>query len=50
MKTPTWDEILRFLRLDGWTEVRATGHDFFEKTLPNDEILVEVEATAYLPR
>jgi hypothetical protein len=39
VKTPTWDEILEFPRLDRWTQVRATGHDFFEKTLPDGEIL-----------
>lgn len=33
MKTPSWDEILEFLELDRWTEVRSTGHDFFEKVL-----------------
>ncbi|MFH1474535.1 MAG: hypothetical protein ABIG85_01605 [Chloroflexota bacterium] len=39
MKTPSWDEILEFLRLDRWSEDRATGHDFFEKVLSNGEIL-----------
>ena len=39
MKTPTWDEFREFLRHDGWDEDRATGHDFFEKTLPDGEIL-----------
>ena len=39
MKTPSWDEILEFLTLDCWSEDRATGHDFFEKILPNGEIL-----------
>jgi hypothetical protein len=39
VKTPSWDEILEFLKLDRWTEVRSTGHDFFEKVLPNGEIL-----------
>ncbi|MGH2467378.1 MAG: hypothetical protein ACRDGL_06575, partial [Candidatus Limnocylindrales bacterium] len=28
-----------FLRHDGWDEDRATGHDFFEKTLADGEIL-----------
>jgi hypothetical protein len=28
-----------FLRYDGWEEDRATGHDFFEKSLPDGEIL-----------
>jgi HicB family len=31
VKTPSWDEILEFLKLDRWTEDRSTGHDFFEK-------------------
>ena len=39
MKTPTWDEFREFLRHDNWEEDRATGHDFFEKTLPDGEIL-----------
>ncbi|MGZ6372854.1 MAG: hypothetical protein ACXWL8_05610 [Candidatus Limnocylindria bacterium] len=39
MRTPTWDEFHEFLRHDDWEEDRATGHDFFEKTLPDGEIL-----------
>jgi hypothetical protein len=39
VKTPSWDEILEFLKLDRWVEDRSTGHDFFEKVLPNGEIL-----------
>jgi hypothetical protein len=39
VKTPTWDEILEFLKSDHWKEDRVTGHDFFEKALPNGEIL-----------
>lgn len=39
MKTPTWDELREFLRHDDWEEDRATAHDFFEKTLPDGEIL-----------
>jgi hypothetical protein len=39
VKTPTWDEFREFLRHDDWDEDRATGHDFFEKTLPDGEIL-----------
>lgn len=39
MRTPSWDEFREFLKHDGWTEDRATGHDFFEKTLPDGEIL-----------
>jgi hypothetical protein len=39
VKTPTWDEFREFLRHDDWEEDRATGHDFFEKTLSDGEIL-----------
>lgn len=39
MRTPTWDEYREFLRHDDSEEDRATGHDFFEKTLPDGEIL-----------
>jgi hypothetical protein len=39
VRTPTWDEFREFLRHDDWDEDRATGHDFFEKTLPDGEIL-----------
>lgn len=39
MRTPTWDELRDFLKYDDWDEDRATGHDFFEKTLPDAEIL-----------
>jgi hypothetical protein len=39
VRTPTWDEFREFLRHDDWSEDRATGHDFFWKTLPDGEIL-----------
>ena len=39
MRTPSWDEFRQFLKLDDWEEDRATGHDFFEKTLPDGELL-----------
>jgi hypothetical protein len=39
VRTPSWDEFRAFLRYDDWEEDRATGHDFFEKTLPDGEIL-----------
>jgi hypothetical protein len=39
VRTPTWDEFRDFLRHDDWEEDRTTGHDFFEKTLPDAEIL-----------
>lgn len=39
MRTPSYDEIREFLRADRWTRTRKTGHEFFEKVLPNGEIL-----------
>jgi hypothetical protein len=39
VKTPSWDEILEFLKFDRWIEDRVTGHDFSEKVLPDGEIL-----------
>jgi len=39
LRTPSWDEFREFLKHDDWEEDRATGHDFFEKTLPDGEIL-----------
>jgi len=39
LRTPSWDEFREFLRHDDWEEDRATGHDFFEKTLPDGEVL-----------
>jgi hypothetical protein len=39
VRTPSWDALREFLKHDGWTEDRTTGHDFFEKTLPDGEIL-----------
>lgn len=39
MRTPSWDEFREFLRYDQWEEDRATGHDFFEKTVPDGEIV-----------
>lgn len=39
MRTPTFDEIEAFLKIDGWGQDRSTGHDFYEKVLPNGETL-----------
>jgi len=39
VRTPSWDESREFLRVDGWTADRSTAHDFFEKALPDGEIL-----------
>ena len=33
-RTPSSEEFGELLRHDDWEEGRATGHDFFEKTLP----------------
>jgi hypothetical protein len=39
VRTPSWDEFREFLKHDDWDEDRATGHDFFEKSLTDGEIL-----------
>lgn len=39
MKTPTWGEVEHFCRVDGWQELRRTGHVFFEKTLADGTVL-----------
>lgn len=39
MRTPTWGEIERFCRADGWREARSTDHVFFEKTLGDGTVL-----------
>ena len=39
MKTPTWAEVERFCQVDGWREVRRTGHVHFEKVLPDGTVL-----------
>jgi DNA-binding transcriptional regulator YiaG len=39
VKTPTWRQIERFCGIDGWREVRSTGHVFYEKTLPDGTVL-----------
>lgn len=39
MRTPSWDEFREFLGYDDWEEDRASGHDFYEKVLPDGEIL-----------
>ena len=39
MRPATYDEILRFLRIDGWVPVRTTGHVHYEKRLPSGETL-----------
>lgn len=38
-RPPTWREFERFLAIDGWVEVRRTGHVSYEKELPDGEIL-----------
>ena len=39
MKTPTWGEIERYCRLDGWRESRRSGRVFFEKVLRHGTVL-----------
>lgn len=39
MKTPTWAQIERFCRIDGWTETRRSGHVFFENVLADGTVL-----------
>ena len=39
MRTPTWGEIERFCRIDGWRETRRTDHVFFERTLADGTVL-----------
>jgi hypothetical protein len=39
VRTPTWGEIERFCRIDGWRESQRTGHVFFEKTLSDGTVL-----------
>lgn len=39
MRTPTWAQVERFCRIDGWREVRRGGHVFYEKVLENGVVL-----------
>lgn len=39
MRTPTWGEVERFCRIDGWREVRRSGHVFYEKVLADGTML-----------
>lgn len=39
MRTPTWAQIERFCIVDGWSEVRRSGHVFFEKVLSDGTVL-----------
>ena len=38
-RTPSWDEIERFCRIDGWAHERSTAHVFWQKVLPSGEVL-----------
>lgn len=38
-RPPTWREFERLLAIDGWVELRRTGHVFYEKVLTGGEIL-----------
>ncbi|CAN5656710.1 hypothetical protein BH20CHL7_BH20CHL7_12970 [soil metagenome] len=42
MRTPGWDEVLEFLKHDGWEHdaPRSTDHDHFERALPDGEVLI----------
>ena len=39
MRTPTWAQIEQFCHIDGWREVRETGHVYFEKVLTDATVL-----------
>jgi len=39
VRTPTWAQIERFCRIDGWREVRRSGHVFYEKVLADGTVL-----------
>ena len=39
MRTPTWAQIERYCRKDGWAEVRRSGRIFFEKVLGDGTVL-----------
>lgn len=39
MRTPSFAELEAFFRIDGWGLERRTGHAFYEKVLPDGEIL-----------
>ncbi len=38
-KSVTWQDVEAFLAADLWIAGRKTGHDFYEKLLPNGELL-----------
>jgi hypothetical protein len=38
-RTPSWDEIEQFCKIDSWETVRSTDHVFFRKILPSGEVL-----------
>lgn len=39
MRTPSWAQVERFCRIDGWREVRRTGHVHYEKVLADGAVL-----------
>jgi hypothetical protein len=39
VRTPTWAQVERFCRIDGWREVRRSGHVHFEKLLADGTLL-----------
>jgi hypothetical protein len=39
VRTPTWAQIERFCRIDGWREIRRSDQVFYEKVLPDGVVL-----------
>lgn len=39
MRTPTWAEVERFCQIDGWRELRRTGHVHYEKAMRDGTLL-----------
>jgi hypothetical protein len=39
VRTPTWGQVERFCRIDGWREARRSGHVFFEKVTSDGTVL-----------
>jgi len=38
-RTPSWDEIEQFCKIDGWVSVRTSDHEHWEKVLPSGRVL-----------
>jgi hypothetical protein len=39
VRTPTWGQVEQFCHIDGWIEVRRSGHVHFEKALADGQLL-----------